>query len=163
MHPQFNWDAVSYFRSLVESNKLAAENEMQFFFGSGLQSFEQAVDNFLDTLCFCFVSESADGALSTLNSPNAQRVKTVFLAMRHAENDMNARAKAVDILTEIFRQFMTHIIREREKFNRLGIYLDPVVEFHEFNEYSFSGCTAIYFHIKFTTSVNLMYSADDWN
>lgn len=163
MHPQFNWNAIDYFKFLVESNKLAVSLDMKFFTGSGLNSFEQAVDNFLETLCFCMLTESSDGRLSTENSPNSRRVKTVFLAMRHGENDDDARRMCIDTLTEVFRQFMSHLIREKIKLLQLGIYLEPVVEFHEFNEFYFSGCAAIYFHIPFTTAVDLTFDKSQWN
>lgn len=163
MHPQFNWNASDYFRMLVESNLLAIANDMKFYIGSGLNSFEQAVDNFLDVLCFCMLTESADGRLSTDTSPNARRVKTVFLAMRHGENDMKARRKCLDVLTEIFRQFMSHLNREKIKLLQQGIYIEPVIEFHEFNEFFFSGCAAVYFHIPFSTAVDLRFDESQWN
>lgn len=162
MHAQLNWNAAPYFKKLVETNRLAVKNEMQFNIGSGLKSFEQAVDKFLDTLCFLYLTESSDGSLVTENSPNASRVKTIFMAMRHPENDMDARQLCMDTLNEIFRQFASHINRERIRLHSLGIYINPDIEFHEFGEYYFSGCAAMYFHIKFTTAVDLRYNPEEW-
>ena len=44
---------------------------------------------------------------STLNyKPRHWRIKTVFLAMRHAIDDMNARNERMEIMRELFRQMM---------------------------------------------------------
>lgn len=162
MRPQFRWNAEPYFRSLVQNNLLARTCDMQFFLGSGLGSFEQAVDNLQTAQCFCMLTESADGRLATDNSPNAKRVKTIYLAMRHEENNVEERNRVIDTLSEIFRQFISHLNRERQRLHCEAIYIEPVIEFHEFSENTFSGCAAIYFHIPFTVAVDLRFNPKEW-
>ena len=43
-------------------------------------------------------------------TPHTRRVKAVFLAMRHALDDMEARQECMDIMRELFRQFMPVLI-----------------------------------------------------
>ena len=48
-------------------------------------------------------------------TPHTRRVKTVFFAMRHALDDMEARQECMDIMRELFRQFMSILIQEKTR------------------------------------------------
>ena len=56
---------------------------------------------------------------------HTRRVKTVFFAMRHALDDMEARQECMDIMRELFRQFMSVLIQEKTRVEEEHIYLDP--------------------------------------
>lgn len=116
----------------------------------------QTANNF-----FC-VSDTADGYTEINNSPHTCRVKTVFLAMRHAAEDMEAREACLDIMRELFRQMMTVLILEKTKLRQACIYLDPRITFHEIDRYFFSGCACTYFQIAIDKYTDLRYNADEW-
>ena len=162
MLAHFNWDAVDYFRRLVSSNKLAARLGVSFAAVSGLQGFEEALDSMLESTAFVCVSDSSDGRIRLDSSPNSVRIKTVFIAIRHEQNDVEARNAAFDNIRELFRQFMSDLLRQHNRLHTLGIYLDPDIDFHEMRDYTFSGCACAYFHIKASTSFDLRYEPDLW-
>lgn len=162
MHSQFFWNAEEYFRKLTSQNRLARQLELSFCLASGLQGFEEAIDRMLDAVGFVCLTESSDGKLSTDSSPNARRVKTVFLALRHAENDMEEHNRSIALLAEVFRQFMSHLLRQKNSLHLQGIYIEPDIDFHEISQYTFSGCACIYFHVAYSTAVDLRFNPQEW-
>ena len=79
----------------------------------------------------------ADGYTELNNTPRTRRVKTVFFAMRHAIDDMEARNECVEIMRELFRQLMSVLTLERVKLEQNCIYLDPRISFNEIDRYFF--------------------------
>ncbi|MDE6755972.1 MAG: hypothetical protein K2J66_02400, partial [Muribaculaceae bacterium] len=73
---------------------------------SGLDGFEEAVNQAQTQSTFVCVSDKADGYTELNNTPRTRRVKTVFFAMRHAAEDMEARAECIETMRELFRQLM---------------------------------------------------------
>ncbi len=95
-------------------------------------------------------------------APRTRRVKTVFLAMRHAIDDMDARQECIDTMRELFRQFMSVLIQERTKLEQHCIYLDPRITFNEIDRYFFSGCACCYFQIAIDIFTDLRYNENEW-
>ena len=110
-----NWDATSFFEKLASKNKLAKEKHFGFFRVSGLEGFEEVLRNLQSTANFICVSDIAQGYTELNTTPHTQRVKTVFFAMRHALDDMEARQECMDIMRELFRQFMSVLIQEKRE------------------------------------------------
>ena len=163
MFAQFNWEAAPYFEMLTSKNKLAKSLGLMFGRVSGLQGFEDVISNMLNTRGFVCIADSSDGVANLDYSPNADRFKTVFLGLRHAENDMAAREECLQQLREVFRQFLSHLLREKNRLHQLGIYLDQKIPFHEIDQYFASGCACTYFQIPFSTSVDLRFNNDEWD
>ncbi|MCF0182623.1 MAG: hypothetical protein HUK11_10315, partial [Muribaculaceae bacterium] len=90
MNNESNWNATAFFRNLTDSNILATDNGFVFCRVSGLEGFEEALAQMQSASNFVCVSDIADGYTELNNSPRTRRVKTVFLAMRHAVDDMEA-------------------------------------------------------------------------
>lgn len=158
----FNWDATNFFSRLTESNKLAASENFVFHSVSGLEGFEQCVHTMQTTTAFVAVSDIAQGYTTLNNTPHTRRVKTVFLAMRHAIDDMVARQQCMDIMRELFRQFMSVLIQERTRIEERHIYLDPRISFNEIDRYFLSGCACAYFQIATEIYTDLRYNAEEW-
>ena len=135
-----NWDATTFFASLTASNKFAKSNDFTFAKVSGLDGFEEALQQLQSATAFVAVSDISQGYIEVNNSPHTRRVKTVFLAMRHALGDMTARQECMDTMRELFRQFMSKLILEKTKQEQQNIYLDPRISFQEIDQYFFSGC-----------------------
>lgn len=157
-----NWDALEYFSTLTAGNRLARREKFECCSCSGLEGFHEALAEMQSTLNFVCVSDSSDGAMSLANTPSVRRVRTVYLAMRHAVADMKARQECLDIMRELFRQFMSHLLRESTKLSEGNLYLDQRINFTEIESYFFSGCACAYFQIAFDQYTSLAYNADEW-
>ena len=82
--------------------------------------------------------------------------------MRHAIDDMDARAECMDTMQELFRQFMSRLIREKVKLELNHIYLDSRITFYEIDRYFFSGCACAYFQIATDVYTDMRLSAEEW-
>ena len=156
------WDATSFFQNLTDKNKLARDNNFVFCRVSGLQGFEEALGHMMSSQAFVCVSDISDGFTDLNNTPRTRRVKTVFFAMRHAVNDMTARADCMGILHELFRQFMSVLLPERTRLLQQFIILDPRISFKEIDAYFFSGCACAFFQVAVEVHTDLRYDSTLW-
>lgn len=157
-----NWNSTDFFQSLTATNKFAKRHEFVFAKVSGLDGFEEALHTLQSATAIIAVSDISQGYIEVNYSPHTRRVKTVFLAMRHALGDMDARQSCMDTMREVFRQFMSKLILERTKLEQNNIYLDPRISFQEIDQYFFSGCACAYFQIAIDTYTDLRYDPTEW-
>ena len=158
-----DWSATDFFQNLVSKNKLANTNQFVFCKVSGLEGFEEALHAIQQASAFCCVSDIADGYTELNNTPRTRRIKTVFLAMRHAIDDMDARNECMEIMRELFRQLMSVLTLERVKLEQNCIYLDPRISFNEIDRYFFNGAAGAYLQIAVDVFTDLRYNPDEWN
>ena len=158
----YNWDAVNFFETLTDENLLARQEKFTFCRVSGLDGFEEALESMQSSVAFVCVSDIAGGYTELNNTPRTRRVKTVFLAMRHALNDMAARQECMDTMRELFRQFMSKLILEKTKMEQHCIYLDPRITFTEIDRYFASGCACAYFQIAVDVFTDLRFNKEEW-
>ena len=163
MNKNTNWDATTFFASLTAKNRFAQQNAFTFCRVSGLDGFEEALQQMQSATAMVAVSDTSQGYMEINNSPHTRRVKTIFLAMRHAIDDMTARQTCMDTMRELFRQFMSVLIQEKTQLEQQQLYLDPRIAFNEIDQYFFSGCACAYFQISIDTYTDLRYNADEWN
>ena len=157
-----SWDATAFFQSLTSTNKFAQSHSFTFAKVSGLDGFEEALNQLQSSTAIVAVSDISQGYIEVNNSPHTRRVKTVFLAMRHALGDMTARQECMDTMRELFRQFMSKLILEKTKQEQHNIYLDPRISFQEIDQYFFSGCACAFFQIAVDTYTDLRYDPTEW-
>ena len=157
------WDAAAFFENLTATNRLAQSEGFTFCRVSGLDGFEEAVSQMQSASAFVCVSDIADGYTELNNTPRTRRVKTVFLAMRHAAEDMAARSECMETMRELFRQFMSRLILEKVRLEQKCIYLDPRISFNEIDRYFFNGAAGAYFQIAVDVFTDLRYNSDEWN
>lgn len=119
-----SWNGTNFFRDLTARNKFATAQGFAFARVSGLEGFEEALQVMQSTTAFVCVSDMSQGYIALANTPRTRRVKTIFLAMRHAIDDMEARLSCMETLREVFRQFMSQLILERTRLEQSCIYLD---------------------------------------
>ena len=156
------WDASKFFEHLCATNRLARQEGFTFCRVSGLDGFEEALAQMQTASAFVCVSDIADGYTELNNTPRTRRVKTVFLAMRHAAEDMEARSECMETMRELFRQFASQLILEKTRLEENCIYIDPRITFNEIDRYFFSGCACAYFQIAVDCYTDLRYNADEW-
>ena len=162
IHKNINWDAVAFFEHLTNTNKLAQKEGFLFCRVSGLEGFEECIHALQSTANFIAVSDIAQGYTELNTTPHTRRVKTVFLAMRHALDDMQARQQCMDIMRELFRQFMSVLIQEKTRVEEQHIYLDPRISFQEIDRYFLSGCACAYFQVATDVYTDLRYNQEEW-
>lgn len=156
------WDAPSFFSRLNASNLLARAHSFTFCRVSGLDGFEEALGGLQSVANFLCVSDIDNGYTELNNTPRTRRIKTVFLAMRHPIDDMAARQQCMDIMRELFRQFMSVLMQERTRLSESFIYLDPRITFNEVDRYFFSGCACAYFQIAVDVFTDLSFRPTEW-
>ena len=157
-----SWNATNFFRDLTARNKFATAQGFSFCRVSGLEGFEEALQAMQSTTAFVCVSDMSQGYIALANTPRTRRVKTIFLAMRHAIDDMAARQLCMDTMRELFRQFMSKLILEKTKQEQHNIYLDSRISFQEIDQYFFSGCACAFFQIAVDTYTDLRYDPTEW-
>ena len=91
-----DWSATDFFQNLIAKNKLAVAEGFTFCKVSGLEGFEEALHAMQQAAAFCCVSDIADGYTELNNTPRTRRIHTVFLAIRHAIDDMDAGNECKD-------------------------------------------------------------------
>ena len=158
----FNWNATAFFQHLTANNALAQSHHFKFCRVSGIEGFEEAISQIQNATAFVCVSDISQGYTELNNTPHTRRVKTVFLAMRHAIDNMTARQERMETMRELFRQFMSVLILEQTKIQQQHIYLDPRISFQEIDRYFASGCACAYFQIATDTYTDLRYNVDEW-
>ena len=111
---KIDWDSTAFFERLTATNRLAQEYKAKFCRVSGLDGFNDCLGPLKSQNLIVAASDTSRGAfIMADNTPHNDKVKLFFLAMRHKEDDMPAREKALDILRELFRQFMTKLVQEK--------------------------------------------------
>lgn len=160
---QNSWNATEFFRDLVTHNKFATAHSFVFARVSGLEGFEEALVQMQSSSAFVCVSDTSQGYMALANTPRTRRVKTVFFAMRHAVDDMEARLECMELLRELFRQFMSKLILEKTRLEQSCIYLDERISFNEIDRYFASGCACAYFQIAVDTFTDLRFNAEEWD
>ncbi|WP_303023036.1 hypothetical protein [Duncaniella muris] len=158
----FTWDATAFFERLTSLNSFAREHAYRFSRVSSLEGFHDALSRMASTSAFIAVSDTSSGSLDIENTPHIRRIKTVFLAKRHAVDDMKARERCMDNMRELFRQFMSILILEKTKLEENNIFLDPRISFTEIDRYFFTGCACAFFQIALDTYTDLSYNPDEW-
>lgn len=86
----------------------------------------------------------------------------VFLAMRHAIDDMDARNECMETMRELFRQLMSRLTLERVRIEQNCIYIDPRISFNEIDRFFFSGCACAYFQIAVDVYTDLRVDYSEW-
>ncbi len=155
------WSAVSFFSRLAAKNKLARQHGFTVAEVSGLQGFLDAISQAQTYPNVIAIDDTSEGYSDIANSPHSRMVKAVYLAMRHAPGDMQARAGCLGIMHEIFRQFMSVIIREKTLEEDM-IYLDSRISFSEMDRYFCTGQACAYFQLTIDTDTNMVYNPDEW-
>lgn len=158
----FNWNAAAFFEKLTAANKLAKSNDFKFERVSSLEGFHTLISSALSTTAYVAVSDTSSGGTELNNSPHTRRIKTVFLFMRHKADDPEARQNCLDLMNELFRQFMSVLIQEKTRLRENSIYLDDRISFTEIDKYFYTGGACAFFQIAVDTFTNLVYNSEEW-
>lgn len=156
------WNASGFFQALTRANKFCRDMDFKFCPVSGLDGLEQALQ-LQQANNFVFMSDTSDGYIELNNTPKTRRVKTVFLAMRHKVDDLYAREACLNIMREIFRQFMSRLIPEKVRLENNFIFIDDRITFHEIDRYFFTGCACAFFQVSVDIFTDLRLNDAEWD
>ena len=158
----YDWNASDFFAAIVRENKLCVDKNYNFARCSGLDGLEEFIASMQKITRAVIVSDISPGFTDLNNAPRTRRVKTVFLVCRHRVGDMTARNAAMTELREIFRQFMSRFLLEKNRIEQGILYFEPRVQFTEIPLYFASGCACAFFQIAVNTMTDLQYRAEEW-
>lgn len=160
--PGFN--AAEFFRSLTESNLFAREHGFRFEMVSDLEGFLDALASMQTSSPLVCVSDTSEGEISITNAPSTRRLKTVFLFMPHpiSADWASRRLKCFEIMRELFRQFMSVLLKEITRIRLGGVYIDPQISFQEIDRYFFSGGACAFFTIAIDQNLSLVFNPQEW-
>lgn len=157
-----DWDAASYFKKLTEESKLARAEGFAFGRCSGLEGFEDAINKMSRTNAMVLVSDVSDGYLELADAPKSRRIKTVFMFMRHAVGNMEARSRCMSVMRNLFKQYMSRLLKSRMDMQMQNLYFDPRIQFNEVEQYFFDGGACAYFQLAVDVYTDLRFNPDDW-
>lgn len=158
----FNWQAAKFFETLTLTNKLAIENQFTFHPVSSLEGYHTLISSALSMKACVAVSDTSEGGTELNNTPHTQRIKTVFLFMRHKADSIEARLQCLETMNELFRQFLSILIQEKTRLAQNCIYIDPYIKFHEIDKYFYTGGACAFFQISVNTFTDISYNPDEW-
>lgn len=156
------WNAREFFFDLAKKNRLAQKHNFKACSVSGLDGFEDALQEMQSATAFICVSDINNGYTELNNTPRTRRVKTIFFAMRHKIDDMKARERCMETMRELFRQMMSVLLKEKTRIENKCLFIDPRISFNEIESYFFSGCACAYFQIAVDVFTDLRYNPDEW-
>lgn len=159
------FDAIGYFRNLCERNILARDSGFHFCTCSGIETLQGPLQNYRTKSAFFCVDDTNDTTISRTSSGGhyAKRVFTVFLMRRYRIDDMEDRARQLEICRDLFSQILSKLLVDEDDLRNELVYLDTRnVMSREFGQYFLSGCTGLYFMVEVSEPVDLSYNDEQW-
>lgn len=156
------WDALAFFQTTAARNRLAISENFVTVPVSGLDGLSELIATSQSSPNIIAVDDSAEGFTTLDNTPSRRIARSVFLSMRHAAGDMDARSQCLAIEHELFRQLMTVLIRQRTALDLNLVHIDPRVTFNEIDRYFAPGAACAWFTIAFQAPLDLTYRPEEW-
>lgn len=155
------FDSVAYFRALTQRNRLC--RQLRFAFGqcAGLQGFYDMLAAASASPNHISIDDSSEGYITT--SGKLRTIKTVYLAMRHRAAGLQERAYCLEQMREIFRQFLSHLIRQKVRLEEQMIEFDGSIQFSEIDSSFCTGAACAFFNIAIDQPINLCFNEDEWD
>ena len=159
------FDAMGYFKSLWEKNKLAQTAGFRWSTCSGIETLQGALEQFRTASALMCVDDTADGA--TFRGQGGgyykRRTWTVFLLKRYKLQDMASYAAAMEVCRKLFLQLLSRMIVDEDGLSNELVYLktDNVLS-RELGQYFLNGCTGLYFMVEVSEPVDISYDAEQW-
>lgn len=162
---QTGFDAVSYFRDLSKSNKLASELGFMPTTCSGPFSLEGLLTSMSKSKNFIVIDDTNDGNVSVNGDGGLFKIVTytVWILMRYKFNDMNDRQEKLNTCRKIFRQFLSKMLVDRAEWqNDFTYLLSDHVDTRELGAYFINGLTGVEFHLDVAEPLDLVYNDAEW-
>jgi hypothetical protein len=163
MSDMFN--AIEYLEKIAKANSLAKKHEFIVGECSGIEGLEPLMQNYRKAANYIMVDDTVDGSMiSNRVGWYNRRTYTVFIFAMYREDDMDDRRQKLDLCREIFRQLLSHLIADTEKYEYDLVYMrTQSIQYRELNSYNFSGVTGLYFMLNVDEPADLQFDASLWD
>lgn len=162
-----NFDAIAYFYALTERNKLAKEKEFLPVTISNTDNLEGLMEEYRDNDRFVAVTDTNSGNLSSPDGAygfSKRRAYTVFILSAYEYGNMQSRQKELELCRELFRQFVSRILRDKYLYDEKQMYFDThAIPNQELGRYYLSGVTGLHFTLYVQEPVDLQYEENQWS
>ena len=149
------FDALEYFKTLGEKNRLCKQHGFKPVFCSGPDSIEGVMQEFQKTANFVMIDDTTDGnTFSEGVSFFQRRVYTVFILATYKWDDMKDRKDKLNLCREIFKQFVRRMIWDKNQLESVDndddftfLNVEKIYS-KEYGRYTMSGVTGLYFMVS---------------
>ena len=158
------FNAIKYLTELASKNKLAKDNSFIVGECSGIEGLEPLMQNYRKAANYIMVDDTVDGSMiSNRVGWYNRRTYTVFIFAMHRDDDMEDRNRKLNLCRELFRQMLSHMIADTEKYEYDLVYMrTQSIQYRELNSYNFSGVTGLYFMVNVDEPVDLQHDKSLW-
>lgn len=156
------FDPVTYFNTLNNTCVLT-KDKYKFSRISGLAELEEVLQNRKRSKYFTAVQDSEEGATVRGGGRGYfdRRPATVFLCAIGKQGDMTVRETLIAELREVYRAFLSKIIKDKSDNGLMSIDTTRF-PFFEIPGFFADGCVGIYFMMNADNPVDLSYDASQW-
>lgn len=158
------FDAISYLKKIAAANRLASANGFTIGECSGIEGLEPLMQQYRKAENYIMVDDTVDGSMvSNRIGWYNRRTYTVFIFAQYLHDDMADRQAKLDLCREVFRQLLTRLIADQERYEYDLVYMrTQTVQYRELNSYNFSGLTGVYFMLNVDEPVDLQFNQELW-
>lgn len=161
-----NFDAVAYFYSMTEHNRLAKEKGFLPVTISSTDNLEGLFEEYRDADRFVAVTDTNSGNLSSADGAygfSRHRAYTVFILSAYEYGNMQSRQKELELCRTLFHQFVSKIIRDKYLYEEKMMYFDThSIPNQEIGRYYLSGMTGLHFTLYVQEPIELIYDDGQW-
>ena len=161
-----NFDAVAYFYSMTEHNRLAKEKGFLPVTISSMDNLEGLFEEYRDADRFVAVTDTNSGNLSSADGAygfSRHRAYTVFILSAYEYGNMQSRQKELELCRTLFHQFVSKIIRDKYLYEEKMMYFDThSIPNQEIGRYYLSGMTGLHFTLYVQEPIELIYDDGQW-
>ena len=161
-----NFDAVDYFYSMTEHNRLAKEKGFIPVTISSTDNLEGLFEEYRDADRFVAVTDTNSGNLSSADGAygfSRHRAYTVFILSAYEYGNMQSRQKELELCRTLFHQFVSKIIRDKYLYEEQMTYFDThSIPNQEIGRYYLSGMTGLHFTLYVQEPIELIYDDGQW-
>jgi hypothetical protein len=155
------FDPVTYFENLTAECTLT--DGYHFARISSILNLEEILQNRKKKTHFVAVEDSENGITTQAAGHGfwERRPYTVFLCAVAKFGDMDQRELLLEQLRDIYRAFLSRMIKDRCDNNLLFVNLDRI-PFYEIPGFIGNGCVGIYFVISVDNQIDMTYDSTVW-
>ena len=162
-----SFDAIAYFYALTERNKLAQEKGFVPVTISNTENLEGLMEEYRDNDRFVAVTDTNSGNLSSPDGAygfSKRRAYTVFILSAYEYGNMQSRQEELELCRELFRQFVSRILRDKYLYDEKQMYFDThAIPNQELGRYYLSGVAGLHFTLYVQEPVDLQYEENQWS
>jgi len=161
-----NFDAIAYFKTMTEHNKLAQKEGFIPVIISNTDNLEGLFEEYRDNDRFVAITDTNSGNLSSADGTygfSKRRAYTVFILSAYEYDNMQSRQEELELCRELFHQFVSRIIRDKYTYEEKMMYFDThSIPNQEIGRYYMSGMTGLHFTLYVQEPIDLIYDNEQW-